>query len=136
MRSRTNCFNSLDSGKRPAWLRANNNSPFNRTSNMPPVPGTKVTALRSPSNVISSSCAIQAARNSHRHCVQYSISICGKLIKNVPNLYKFTVQAIKLFQIKQNETIISLGVLIHSTYNNMTTNSKGNTCALHFKNSA
>ena len=44
---------------------------------MPPVPGINATAPSSVSNVVNTSCAIQAARRSHRHWVQYSISNRG-----------------------------------------------------------
>src|SRR3990172_139066 len=45
-----------------------------RISKIPPVPGTSATSLSSDSKVVKSSCAIQAARISQRHCVQYLIS--------------------------------------------------------------
>jgi hypothetical protein len=47
MRSRTNCFNSLDSGKRPAFLREKIIAPFNRTSKIPPLPGTRARVVMS-----------------------------------------------------------------------------------------
>ena len=72
--SRISCFSSFDSGKRPATFLSNNTISFNLTIKLPPVPGTKATACKSASNVVNSSCAIQAALNNHRHWVQYSIS--------------------------------------------------------------
>src|SRR6202040_952937 len=48
-----------------------------RISSTPPVPGISATSPISLWNVVRSSCAIQAARSSHRHCVHYSISIRG-----------------------------------------------------------
>ena len=77
-RSRTSCFNSLISGKRRWSARDQITAPSTRISKTPPEPGTRATSRISLSNVVSSSCAIHAARNSHRHCVQYSISIRGR----------------------------------------------------------
>ncbi|CFN82334.1 Uncharacterised protein [Bordetella pertussis] len=45
--------------------------------NTPPVPGTRATSPRSAPKVESSSCAIQAARSSHWHCVQYWMAMRG-----------------------------------------------------------
>src|SRR6266566_433205 len=50
-----------------------------RTSKIPPVPGIKATSPSSVSNVVKSSCAIQAARNSHRHWMQYWIATRGRV---------------------------------------------------------
>ena len=76
MRSRRRCFSSLASGKRPSLARDHSTSPSTRTSKMPPSSlGLRDTDSTSASKVLSSSCAIQAARNSQRHPVQYSISM-------------------------------------------------------------
>src|ERR1017187_4192604 len=77
-RSRTSCFSSLISGNLPSSCRDQIRAPSTRTSKTPPAPGTRVTPPTSCSKVDNSSCAIQAARNSHRRCVQYSISIRGR----------------------------------------------------------
>src|SRR5438093_253337 len=69
-RSRTSCFSSLSSGKRPCACRDQRTSSPRRTSNTPPVPGRRATSLSSASKVVKSSWAIQAARRSQRHCVQ------------------------------------------------------------------
>ena len=73
--SRTRCFNSVMSGKRPSSLRDQAMRLPARTVKTPPVPGTSATPPSSSSKVVNSSCAIQAARNSQRHCRQYSISM-------------------------------------------------------------
>src|SRR5438132_1057793 len=70
-------FQLLDVGKPGLLGPGPDEAPSRRISKMPPVPGTSVTPRISCSNVTSSSCAIQAARSSHRHRVQYSISIRG-----------------------------------------------------------
>src|SRR5262249_29160025 len=75
--SRTRCFSSLASGKRPCAARDQMVSPSTRTSKTPPLPGCSATSPRSAANVVNNSSAIHAARNSHRHCVQYSISTRG-----------------------------------------------------------
>jgi len=75
-RSRTSCFVCLMSGNLLASCRDKIWVPTTRTLKTPPVSGTRVTPT-SCAKVNSSSCAIQAARNSHRQCVQYSISIHG-----------------------------------------------------------
>src|SRR5215510_16414591 len=62
------------SGKRPSAFRDHSVTLSTRTSKTPPVPGLSATSPISCSNVVNSSCAIQAARSSHRHWVQYSIS--------------------------------------------------------------
>src|SRR5437899_5928390 len=77
--SRTRCFSSLASGKRPCAARDQIVSPSTRTSKTPPLPGSNATSPRSAANVVNNSWAIHAARNSHRHCVQYSISTRGCL---------------------------------------------------------
>ena len=68
------CFNSLDSGKRPASLREKIGVPLRRTSKIPPAPGTSVKLVMSEAKVVSSSCVIHEARSNQLHCVQYSIS--------------------------------------------------------------
>src|SRR4051795_12605270 len=70
-------LSSGSGGKSPSALRDQTVSPSTRTSKTPPVPGTSATSPRSAGNVVSSSCAIQPARSSQRHCVQYSISTRG-----------------------------------------------------------
>src|SRR6266446_5308564 len=77
--SRTRCFSSFASGKRPCVARDQMVSPSTRTSKVPPLPGSNATSPSSVANVVNSSWAIHAARNSHRHCVQYSISTRGCL---------------------------------------------------------
>jgi hypothetical protein len=69
-RSRTNCFNSFESGKRPWSFFDQITSPSTRTSKMPPVPGMSATSLRSVSKVMSSSSVSHVARNTKRHCAQ------------------------------------------------------------------
>ena len=64
-------------GKRPSAARDQTTCSPTRTSKMPPVPGTSATSPSSAWKVVSSSCAVQPARISHRHCVQYSISTRG-----------------------------------------------------------
>src|SRR5262249_25231033 len=75
--SRTRCFSSLASGKRPCAARDQMVSPSTRTSKTPPLPGCNATSPRSAAKVVNNSWAIHAARNSHQHCVQYSISTRG-----------------------------------------------------------
>ena len=79
-RSRTRCLSSLISGKRFSSARDQTVEPSRRISKTPPVPGIKVMPPSSASKVVSNSWAIQAARNSHRHWVQYSISIRGRAV--------------------------------------------------------
>ena len=61
---------------RPSF-RDQTGSPSTATLNTPPVPGFSVTPPISSSNVVSSSCAVHAARSSQRHWRQYSISTMG-----------------------------------------------------------
>jgi hypothetical protein len=82
MRSRTNCLSSFDSGNRPCCRREKMVSPSRRTSKMPLAPGTSATSPNSFANVVNNSCDNHAARNSQRHCVQYSISRRGIMISS------------------------------------------------------
>src|SRR3954454_22589814 len=70
-------LSSGSGGKSPSAARDQTVSPSRRTSKTPPEPGTRATSPRSAGNVVSSSCAIQPARSSQRHCVQNSISTRG-----------------------------------------------------------
>jgi hypothetical protein len=63
MRSRINCLSSLDSGKRPVSFLEKMTEPFNRTSKIPPEPGTSARLVIYVLKVVSSSCAIQEARS-------------------------------------------------------------------------
>src|SRR5438552_1705480 len=60
-RSRTACLSRGRSGN-PCRLRSHTVSPSTRTTNTPPVPGTRATSPSSRSKVVSSSWATQAAR--------------------------------------------------------------------------
>jgi hypothetical protein len=79
-RSRISCLSSFISGKRCSFARDHTMSSPIRTSKIPPVPGCRQTSPISSWNVVSNSCAVHAARRSHRHCVQYSISMLGDLL--------------------------------------------------------
>src|SRR5581483_1018001 len=76
-RSRIARFTAVGSGN-PWVARSHTTSPSTRTTNTPPLPGTRATSPRSDSKVPSSSWANQAARGSHRHLVQYSIATLGR----------------------------------------------------------
>jgi len=80
MRSRTRRLRWASSGNPPSVERDHSVSPSRRTVKMPPVPGSSATSPSSDWKVVSSSCAIHAARSSQRQRVQYSISSRGALL--------------------------------------------------------
>jgi hypothetical protein len=78
-------FQLFDFWNRPHSERDQIGIPSIHTSNTPLLPGTSPTLASMDSKMVSSSWATQAARSSHLHCMQYSISIRGRPLMRVPN---------------------------------------------------
>ncbi len=76
--SLTLCLISLGSGKRPSFFLSHKTCPLIQIKYLPATSdGLSCKACTSSVKVVSSSCAIQAARNSQPHLGQYSISTVG-----------------------------------------------------------